>query len=180
MRVDGNHGGAGNYFPNSVDGHMEYPGIPDVPLKAIGEAMMVRHEPEIVEDDFFQTGEFWRRVLSDRQKDHLVSNIVGHLGNALPRVQYRQASLFYRAEPEYGERVSAGLGLDIAFVKKLSAMSKKDRAEATARDDRVPKPGKASPLKALGDDDNHNDSNPPGLKSVALPKEEAKIKPARK
>ncbi|WP_269316555.1 catalase-related domain-containing protein [Methanobrevibacter arboriphilus] len=81
--------------------------------------------------DFFQTGELWRRVLSDEDKDHLVYNIVVHLGNAQERIRYRQCALFYKADPEYGTRVAEGVGLDINKVKELSEMTQEERVEAT-------------------------------------------------
>lgn len=182
MMVDGNYGATDNYFPNSVNGHMENKKVPEVPLNIIEEARMIRHEPQITDDDFFQTGEFWRRVLSDEQKEHLVGNIVGHLGHAKPRVQYRQTALFYRAEPEYGKAVSKGLGLDIGKVKDLSAMSKEERAAATEKDSQVPKPkkvikpGDSDLVEKMDKSGKTNDSNPKGVKSSALPKEKAKPK----
>ena len=40
--------------------------------------------------------------------------------------------LFYKADPEYGERVAKGLELDASEVKKLAAMSQEDRVKATS------------------------------------------------
>ena len=37
----------------------------------------------------------------------------------------------FKADPDYGRRVAAGLGLDIAAVERLAAMSPEDRASAT-------------------------------------------------
>lgn len=176
MRTDGNFGATDNYFPNSVNGHTERKNVPEVPLKVIENSKMIRYEPEIEEDDFFQTGELWRRVLSDEQKDHLIDNIKGHLGLAAPRVQYRQTALFYRAEPEYGKRMADKLGLDLKTVKKLSEMNKEDRAKATEKDDKVPKPkksieqGDTELKKKIRKKGSNNDSNPPDVKSVALPR----------
>lgn len=174
MRVDGNYGPTDNYFPNSTNGHLQYEKVPDVPVKILDEAKMVRYEPGIEDDDFFQTGEFWRRVLSDEQKDHLIDNIKGHLGLAKPRVQYRQTALFYKAEPEYGKRMAKELGLDIDTVKKLSAMNKEERAKATQKDDQVPKPKRSikqgdSDLKEKMDKAGKtNDSTPMGEKGRAV------------
>jgi catalase len=42
-----------------------------------------------------------------------------------------RSSLFFKADPEYGRRVAAGLGLDVAIVERLAAMSPEERAGAT-------------------------------------------------
>jgi len=70
--------------------------------------------------------------MSELDREHLVSNIVGHLGHAQKRIQLRQCAIFYKADPEYGERVARGLKLAAAEVKKLAAMSQEDRVKATS------------------------------------------------
>jgi catalase len=82
--------------------------------------------------DFYQTGEFWRRVLSSTDKKHLVSNIAGHLGNAKQNIQYRQTALFYKADKEYGSSVAKALKLDVHKVAKLATMKPIDRVKATS------------------------------------------------
>ena len=54
-----------------------------------------------------------------------------HLGNAAKRIQMRQTALFFKADPDYGRRVAAGLGLEVAAVERLAALSAEARAEAT-------------------------------------------------
>ena len=46
-------------------------------------------------------------------------------------IQMRQTALFFKADADYGRRVAAGLGLDIAAVERLAAMSPEERAKAT-------------------------------------------------
>jgi catalase len=82
-------------------------------------------------DDFVQPGELYRKVMTDMDRDHLIGNIVEHLGNADKRIQMRQTALFFKADADYGRRVAAGLGLDIAAVERLAAMSPEERAKAT-------------------------------------------------
>lgn len=134
MMTGGNYGSTANYYPNSVNHHAEAKDIPDVPVLALEEAIIARHNLEVVDDDYFQAGELYRRVLSDLDRDHLISNIAGHLGNALKRIQYRQTALFYKADPDYGTRVANALALDVQRVARLAALSDQARAEATARD----------------------------------------------
>ena len=56
--------------------------------------------------------------MTDKDREHLISNIVDHLGNAKKELQLRQTAIFYRVHPEYGTRIAKGLGLDIAKVKQ--------------------------------------------------------------
>ncbi|MCE5257634.1 MAG: catalase, partial [Chloroflexi bacterium] len=55
-----------------------------------------------------------------------------HMQGAQQRLQYRQAALFFKADPEYGQRVAEGLGLDTARVAALAAMTQEERVKATA------------------------------------------------
>ncbi len=93
--------------------------------------MIARHDIDTEDLDFVQPGELYRRVLDDGAKHNLISNIVGHLGNAKQNIQYRQTALFYKADAEYGIRVAEGLKLDVERVKPLASLSQKERAEAT-------------------------------------------------
>jgi catalase len=134
MMTDGNYGRKANYFPNSVNGQAEAREITQIPALALEEATIARHDLDVVDDDYFQAGELYRRVLSDTDRDHLISNIAGHLGGALKRIQYRQSALFYKADPDYGTRVARALGLDVQKVAGLAALSDQERAAATAQD----------------------------------------------
>jgi catalase len=71
--------------------------------------------------------------MTDEDRDHLVGNIVDHLGGAQKRIQLRQTAVFYKADPDYGSRVAEGLGLDVKEVERLKAMSHEERAKATAQ-----------------------------------------------
>lgn len=57
-------------------------------------------------DDFVQAGNLFRKVMYDVDRDHLIGNIVDHLGNAQKRIQLRQTTLFYKADREYGRRAA--------------------------------------------------------------------------
>jgi catalase len=71
--------------------------------------------------------------MTDQDREHLIGNIVGHLGGAQKRIQLRQTAVFYKADPEYGTRVAEGLGLDVKEVERLANMSHEERAKATAK-----------------------------------------------
>ncbi|HAM49993.1 MAG TPA: hypothetical protein DCP92_04620 [Nitrospiraceae bacterium] len=83
-------------------------------------------------DDFVQARELYRKVMTDSDREHLIGNIVAHLGRAQQRIQYRQTALFYKADPDYGRRVAKGLDLDQKEIERLAKMSHEERAEATA------------------------------------------------
>lgn len=80
-----------------------------------------------------QPGNLYRNVMTDEAREHLVGNIVDHLGGAAKRIQERQAAVFFKCDADYGTKVAQGLGLDVNRVKELAAMSNEQRAAATAK-----------------------------------------------
>lgn len=118
MRVDGNEGAAPNYYPNSFGGPEPQPDVAEPGIEVSGKT---GRQPHIhPNDDFIQAGTLYSKVMSDMDREHLIGNIVDHLGNAQKRIQLRQAAVFYRAHEEYGTRVAQGLKLDVEEVKKLA------------------------------------------------------------
>ena len=131
MALGDNGAGGPNYYPNSFGGPEPKPDVAEPPFEVSGQAA---RQPYIhPNDDFFQTGELYRRVMTGEDREHLVGNITSHLCNALKRIQLRQTSLFYKADPEYGTRVAEGLKLNVKEVKRLAEMSHEERAKATAQ-----------------------------------------------
>jgi catalase len=129
MRFDTNGDGSPNYYPNSFGGPVPDPTAGEPPFEVSGKAS--RKPYTHPNDDFFQPGELYRRVMTDEDRDHLIGNIVDHLGGAKQRIQLRQTALFYKADPDYGRRVAEGLELDKKEVGRLADMSQGERAEAT-------------------------------------------------
>jgi len=130
MRFDANAEGGPNYYPNSFGGPEPDPQAAEPPFEVSG--MAARHAYSHPNDDFVQAGDLYRKVMTDQDRDHLVGNIVGHLGHAQKRIQMRQTAIFYKADPEYGTRVAKGLELDVKDVERLAAMSQEKRVKATA------------------------------------------------
>ena len=130
MRFDANGAGGPNYYPNSMGGPEPDSGASEPSFEITGAA--ARFEYDYPNDDFVQAGDLYRKVMTDEDREHLVGNIVAHLGAAQRRIQLRQTALFYKADPDYGRRVAEGLGLDVGEVKRLAAMSNQERAKATA------------------------------------------------
>ena len=129
MRTDANGGGGPNYWPNSLNGPAPDPSVAAPPLDISG--MAARHAYPHGDIDFVQPGELFRKVMTAQDRDHLIGNIVAHLGGAKKPLQLRQTALFYKADPEYGERVAKGLGLDMNEVMRLAAMSQEERVKNT-------------------------------------------------
>jgi catalase len=129
MRVDANAGGSPNYYPNSFGGPAPDPTAGEPPFEVTGLAS--RKPYTLTDDDFFQPGELYRRVMTDEDREHLIGNIVDHLGNAKKRIQLRQTAIFYKADPDYGRRVAEGLGLKAGEVERLAGMSQEQRVKAT-------------------------------------------------
>jgi len=109
MRFDDNAGGAPNYEPNSFGGPVADPAFREPPLKITGNAD--RYEQRRgVDDDYVQPGNLYR-LLPEDEKKRLVDNIVRSLRNAPEPIQRKMVEHFRRADPAYGDGVSAGLGL---------------------------------------------------------------------
>jgi len=131
MRFDKNEGGKPNYWPNSFGGPAPDPKMTPPPIDIAG--MAARHEYVLGDVDFVQAGVLYSKVMTDSDRKNLVNNIVSHLKNAQKRIQLRQTALFYKADPNYGQSVGNGLGLDMKEVKKLASMSQEDRVRATLK-----------------------------------------------
>jgi catalase len=130
MRFEQNGGGGPNYWPNSFGGPAPDASVAPPSIDVAG--MAARHVYQHTDIDFVQPGALYRNVMTSDERQHLVRNIVGHLKNAHQRLQLRQAALFFKADPEYGEGVACGLGLNLEEVKQLAAMSQEERVKATS------------------------------------------------
>jgi len=111
MRFDANGGNAPNYYPNSFGG-------PEPDIEAAEPAYEVsgkaaRQKYTHPNDDFVQPGNLYRTVMTDQDRDHLIGNIVTHLCNAKKEIQIRQTKIFFKADPEYGQRVAEGLEIKL-------------------------------------------------------------------
>jgi catalase len=130
MRVDGNGGSNPNYFPNSFDNIVadeSYKGVPqELDYNVAG---WYDRNAEGENDHYSQPGIFYRKVLSEDDKRHLVHNIVAAMsGIAGPKretIINRQLCHFFRADMGLGMAVAAGLGvkLDPATIPQHAALS---------------------------------------------------------
>jgi catalase len=97
-----NQGSAPNYFPNSFSGPDHNAVYLESKETISGDVARYNTEDE---DNFTQVGIFWREVLNDEEKEHLVKNIAGHLKDAQEFIQERAVRNFASADPEYGKRI---------------------------------------------------------------------------
>jgi catalase len=67
--------------------------------------------------DFEQPRVLFRKVMNDFDREHLIMNICSSLGGARRDLQEKMVKLFYKIDPEYGQRVAKGLGLPAELAK---------------------------------------------------------------
>jgi catalase len=114
MRFD-HHGNQPVYAPNSYGGPKADPQRYHDPgwLVEAGEIMRTAYQPHKDDNDFIQPGTLYRQVMTQTDRDHLVTNIVAHLSDRVERfIQERAVSDYWaKVDPDLGERVAHGLGL---------------------------------------------------------------------
>ena len=110
--------GSPNYYPNTFGGPEPDPTAKWPSLAMSG--LSARHPYSYPNDDFVQPRALYERVMTDVDRDHLIGNIVDHLGGAKKEIQIRQTVLFYKVHEEYGTIVAKGLGLDLEEAKRSS------------------------------------------------------------
>ena len=96
------------YAPNSFGGPVADPARAGAPASWAADGEFVRAAARLhaEDDDFGQPGELWRSILSPTDRQHLVTNIVGHASNAVtPEVQARVIEYWRRVDPELGAQV---------------------------------------------------------------------------
>ncbi|MFV0412508.1 MAG: catalase [Oscillospiraceae bacterium] len=130
MRVDDNYGGTIGYEPNSYGEWAEQPNQKEPPLPLQG--AMYHYEPkDDVTDDCYRAAGDLYRLISDGQKQVLAENTARNMNGVTENVKYRHAAHCYMADPGYGDRVCAEMGLDAAKARELSKLTHAQLMEAT-------------------------------------------------
>ena len=115
MNVTSNHGNQVVYEPNSLNGPVEDPAFKWKRFEVTGEAgRYPYHHPN---DDFEQPRAFYRKVLSETGREHLVSNICETFGQARRDIQERQLKIFYKVDPDLAQRIAKTVGLPVEQAK---------------------------------------------------------------
>ncbi|HYF58889.1 MAG TPA: catalase [Burkholderiaceae bacterium] len=99
-----------NYEPSSRNGLREQPDAAGVPHEPYVEGRIVRRRIART-NDFAQAGERYRSFEA-WERDELIRNLVDALGTCNRDIQERMVSHFTQADPEYGQRVAQGLGIE--------------------------------------------------------------------
>ncbi|MFZ2990101.1 catalase-related domain-containing protein, partial [Ideonella sp.] len=92
------------------------PGMREPPLRLQGAAD--RYDPRAEPgdgDDFSQAGDLYR-LMSAWQKEQLIANLLAPLTTVPRHIQVRQTGHFFRADPDYGARIAAGLGIALEEI----------------------------------------------------------------
>jgi len=96
-----------NYEPNSVPGTSKQ--VPTSHIKKFYvDDWAARHPQNHPNCDYEQVGSFYRKVLSESDRNNLISNIVESLSHARTDIQQRMVAIFSKVDPEYGKRVAEG------------------------------------------------------------------------
>lgn len=140
MRVDGNYGPTINYEPNSEGQWREQARYAEPPLDIVGPADAWDPKEDPFDDVFYQPGDLYR-LMSEEEKQALISNTAEDSGPAGENIQYRHAAHCYKADPDYGLRLTHALGLSEQRIKELADMTHEERMLATGQDVPVRKPG---------------------------------------
>ncbi len=100
------------YAPNSYGGPQADPGSADPGwFVEGGEIVRGAYELHSEDDDFGQPATLWREVMTDVERDHLVSNIVGHLSEDVTEpVVDRAIDYWTKVDRDLGARVARGMG----------------------------------------------------------------------
>jgi catalase len=103
------------YAPNSYGGpRADGERYPDASWEADGDIVRTAQTLHRDDDDYGQAGALYREVMDSTERDHLVENIVGHLGDldVSADVQRRALTHWEKVDRELGARIAAGLGFD--------------------------------------------------------------------
>ena len=102
------------YAPNSYGGPKADPErYPDATWPVEGSEMLrTAYQLRAEDDDFGQAGTLYRQTLSQTDKEHLASNVIGHMSHGVERaIQERAVALWRKVDPELGARIAQGLCL---------------------------------------------------------------------
>ena len=133
MCVNGNYGGTVAYTPNSQGMWSAQPEVMEPPLDISG-AMYAYDPKDDPTDDNFRAGGDLYRLMTEDKRALLIENTARNIAPVTNNVKYRHAVHCFLADKEYGERITAAMGLDIAKVQELSKLSGAELIQATLKD----------------------------------------------
>ena len=100
------------YAPNSFGGPAADPRYEEPGMFVSGEIARSASAPHRDDDDFVQPRALWTNVLSETDREHMVTNIANHLkGGVQPDITARAIVYWSNIHADLGARVSRALGL---------------------------------------------------------------------
>jgi len=108
----GKAGSGPNYHPNTRGGPEADPQYHECPMDLGEDVVADRYDSRQDHDDFTQAGDLWRLMPED-EKERTADAIAGGLSQARESVQQLQLCHFFRADPDYGQRVAKRLNIEV-------------------------------------------------------------------
>jgi catalase len=113
MTVNGNHGEAPNYFPNSFDNIEADKNYKEPPLKLDSDIADVYDRNENDDDHYTQPGDLFRKVMTESERKNTISNFTGAMsgisGPKRNEIISRQLNHFYKVDKELALEIAKGL-----------------------------------------------------------------------
>ena len=115
LRTNGNHDSKLNYEPNTPEpfAFSERSRLSKQPVQG----QMGRWKQNHPNSDYEQAGVLFRKVMTDYDREHLIQNLVDDLKHVKKVYQERQVKIFFKCDPEYGNRIAKGLGISSMSAK---------------------------------------------------------------
>lgn len=130
MRTDGNYGATKGYSPNSYGEWAAQPDVMEPPLDLTGAMYAYDPKDDPSDDCFKQAGELFR-LMTEEKRALLIENTARNIAPVTENVKYRHAAHCFKADREYGERITDALGLDRTTAEEYSHLSNKELIEKT-------------------------------------------------
>jgi len=122
MSLDGNSGSMPNYFPNSFDDIDADKSYKEPAMKLDSSIVDTYDRNEKNDDHYTQAGNLFRKVMTAREKQNTINNLVGALsgvsGPKKKEILTRQLNHFYKADKELALKVAKGLGIKYEVKSK--------------------------------------------------------------
>lgn len=118
MHITKNGGKGPNYEPNSLNGPVEDKSKEIASYPVSGAAGRYPHSHN--NDNYVQPRALFRDVFNEGERERLIANIVGSLGQCRKNIQETAVAHLFKIDPEYGAGVAKGVGVSVPSEKESS------------------------------------------------------------
>lgn len=110
-----NHGDGPNYYPNSLHGPVPPRDLQSEQPFQLKDTEVARHAPSRPIDDFSQATALYKKVLTPKERDALVNNLVADL-KPISRDEIKRRAIlnFAQVDKDLGKRVASRLNIDMS------------------------------------------------------------------